>query len=101
MHRFTLLPAPGPRILLCLDGTCTLRSVPPAAASAPASGASASLSPSPASPSPAGPSPASPAPGGALNLTRGDSCFIPFSDGPVHATGHARLVLATPGLPPA
>ena len=90
------LPAPGPRILLCLDGTCTLRSVPPAAASAPASGASASLSPSPASPSPA-----SPAPGGALNLTRGDSCFIPFSDGPVHAVGHARLILATPGPPPA
>ena len=32
-----------------------------------------------------------------LGLTRGGSCFIPFADGPVHATGHARLALATPG----
>src|SRR5690349_20766332 len=29
-----------------------------------------------------------------LGLTRGGSCFIPFADGPVHATGHARLALA-------
>ncbi len=35
-----------------------------------------------------------------LILTRGGSCFIPFADGPVHATGHARLVQATPGDPP-
>ena len=35
-----------------------------------------------------------------LALTRGASCFIPFADGPVHATGHARLVQATPGDPP-
>ena len=34
-----------------------------------------------------------------LALTRGGSCFIPFADGPVHATGHARLVQATPGDP--
>jgi mannose-6-phosphate isomerase class I len=34
-----------------------------------------------------------------LTLTRGGSCFIPFADGPVHATGHARLVQATPGDP--
>jgi len=34
-----------------------------------------------------------------LALTRGASCFIPFADGPVHATGHARLVQATPGDP--
>ena len=34
-----------------------------------------------------------------LVLTRGGSCFIPFADGPVHATGHARLVQATPGTP--
>jgi mannose-6-phosphate isomerase len=36
-----------------------------------------------------------------LDLTRGDSCFIPFADGPVHATGSARLALATPGEAPA
>ena len=57
------LPGPGPRILLCLDGACSLRA----------------------------------ASGQELDLTRGDSCFIPFADGPVHATGPARLVLATPG----
>jgi mannose-6-phosphate isomerase len=34
-----------------------------------------------------------------LTLTRGGSCFIPFADGPVHATGHARLIQATPGDP--
>ena len=47
------LPGAGPRILLCLDGACTLRA----------------------------------ASGQELDLTRGDSCFIPFADGPVHATG--------------
>ena len=59
------LPGTGPRILLCLDGACSLRA----------------------------------ASGSTLDLTRGDSCFIPFADGPVHATGPARLVLATPGDP--
>jgi mannose-6-phosphate isomerase len=39
------------------------------------------------------------APGETLELTRGDSCFIPFADASVHVTGHARLVLATPGPP--
>jgi mannose-6-phosphate isomerase len=57
------LPGTGPRILLCLDGACSLRA----------------------------------ASGQELGLTRGGSCFIPFADGPVHATGHARLALATPG----
>ena len=57
------LPGTGPRILLCLDGACTLRSEI----------------------------------GQELDLTRGDSCFIPFADAPVHATGQARLVQATPG----
>ena len=57
------LPGPGPGILLCLDGACSLRA----------------------------------ASGQELGLTRGGSCFIPFADGPVHATGHARLALATPG----
>jgi mannose-6-phosphate isomerase len=61
------LPGPGPAILLCLDGTCTLRA----------------------------------ASGQELDLTRGDSCFIPFADGPVQATGQARLAQATPGPPPA
>ena len=60
------LPGTGPSILLCLDGTCTLRA----------------------------------ASGQELDLTRGDSCFIPFADGPLHATGPARLVQATPGTPP-
>ena len=60
------LPSAGPRILLCLDGACTLR-----AASA-----------------------------ATLDLNRGESCFIPFADGPVAATGHARLILATPGPAP-
>jgi len=61
------LPGTGPRIVLCLDGACTLR-----AASA-----------------------------ATLDLNRGESCFIPFADGPVAATGHARLILATPGPAPA
>ena len=60
------LPGTGPSILLCLDGTCTLRA----------------------------------ASGQELDLTRGDSCFIPFADGPVRATGQARLAQATPGPPP-
>jgi mannose-6-phosphate isomerase len=60
------LPGAGPRILLCLDGACDLRS----------------------------------ASGDAVSLSRGDSCFIPAADGPVHATGQARLALATPGGPP-
>src|SRR5689334_19546126 len=34
-----------------------------------------------------------------LDLARGDSCFIPFADGPLHASCPARLVPATPGLP--
>jgi len=59
------LPGTGPSILLCLDGTCTLRA----------------------------------ASGQELDLARGDSCFIPFADGPLHATGPARLVQATSGLP--
>jgi len=57
------LPGAGPRILLCLHGTCALRS----------------------------------ASGDALDLTRGASCFLSAADAPVHATGHARLALATPG----
>ena len=36
-----------------------------------------------------------------LDLKRGESCFIPFADGPVAATGQARLILATPGPAPA
>ena len=60
------LPGTGPCILLCLDGTCTLRA----------------------------------ASGQELDLARGDSCFIPFADAPLHATGPARLVQATPGTPP-
>ena len=57
------LPGTGPRILLCLDGACSLRA---------ASGQH-------------------PRPDPRRLL------FIPFADGPVHATGPARLALATPG----
>ena len=57
------LPGHGPRILLCLDGACVLRS----------------------------------ASGETLELCRGASCFISAADAPVHATGTARLALATPG----
>ncbi len=59
------LPGDGPRILLCLDGACVLRS----------------------------------ASGEAIELSRGDSCFVSAADAMVHATGSARLVLATPGAP--
>jgi mannose-6-phosphate isomerase len=61
------LPGAGPRIVLCLDGACSLHA----------------------------------SSGQKLDLTRGGSCFIPFADGPVHATGSARLALAAPGDPPA
>jgi mannose-6-phosphate isomerase len=57
------LPGTGPRIVLCLDGNCTLRSTS----------------------------------GQELELGKGDSCFIPYADGLVHATGHARLAQATSG----
>jgi mannose-6-phosphate isomerase len=62
------LPGVGPRIVLCLDGACTL----------------------------------SAAPGPVLDLARGESCFIPFCDGPISASapGPARLILATPGPTP-
>jgi mannose-6-phosphate isomerase len=60
------LPGRGPRILLCTEGVCVLRT----------------------------------ASGGAIELSRGGSCFISAADGPVHATGSARLVLAAPGEAP-
>jgi mannose-6-phosphate isomerase len=37
--------------------------------------------------------------GETLELPRGQSCFIPAADGPLHARGPARLVLAAPGPP--
>jgi mannose-6-phosphate isomerase len=37
--------------------------------------------------------------GEAIELSRGDSCFVSAADAPVHATGSARLALATPGTP--
>ena len=57
------LPASGPRIALCTDGTATLRAET----------------------------------GQTLDLPRGESCFIPAADGPLHASGPAHLFLATPG----
>jgi mannose-6-phosphate isomerase len=35
--------------------------------------------------------------GETVKLLRGESCFIPAADGPVHACGPARLFLASPG----
>jgi mannose-6-phosphate isomerase len=35
--------------------------------------------------------------GETVKLPRGESCFIPAADGPVHACGPARLFLAAPG----
>ncbi len=61
------LPGAGPRILLCTEGACVLRS----------------------------------ASGQALDLARGESCFISAADALVHATGSAHLALAAPGGVPA
>jgi mannose-6-phosphate isomerase len=36
--------------------------------------------------------------GETLKLPRGESCFIPAADGPLHARGPARLFLVSPGL---
>jgi mannose-6-phosphate isomerase len=36
-------------------------------------------------------------PGETVKLPRGESCFIPAADGPLHARGPARLFLASPG----
>ena len=36
--------------------------------------------------------------GDTLELSRGESCFIPAADGPVRARGPARLFLAAPGI---
>jgi mannose-6-phosphate isomerase len=66
------LPGEGPRILLCTEG-------------------SAALHPEPDSAAP------HPEPGAAVELSRGQSCFIPAADGPVLATGRAHLFLASPG----
>jgi len=93
------LPGHGPRILLCLDGTCDLR-----AASAQALSPNRGDSPQALSLSRGDFAQAlSPSRGDfaqALSLSRGDSCFLSAADGLVHATGHARLVLATPGEAP-
>ena len=37
--------------------------------------------------------------GDTVKLPRGESCFIPAADGPLHAYGPARLFLAAPGAP--
>ena len=90
------LPGDGPRILLCLEGACSLRSVPGGTAS----GGTVSRGTVSGGTVSGGTVSGSTVSGGTLDLTRGDSCFIPSADGPVHATGHARLVLATPGPRP-
>jgi mannose-6-phosphate isomerase len=58
------LPGQGPRVVLCTEGSATLRQGEP---------------------------------GTAIELGRGESCFIAAADGPVLATGRAHLALASPG----
>jgi mannose-6-phosphate isomerase len=62
------LPGQGPRVVLCTEGSATLRT---------------------------GQAPSEP--GHAIELSRGESCFIAAADGPVRATGRAHLALASPG----
>ena len=91
------LPGQGPRILLCLHGQATLRPTPTSPApAAPASPAPAAH----ASPAPSAPAGSESAPASTLELSRGQSCFVSAADGTIHATGPARLVLATPGVAP-
>jgi mannose-6-phosphate isomerase len=87
------LPGQGPRVVLCTEGSATLRTGP--AQSAPAQSAPA-LS-APALSAPALSEPDRSEPGHAIELSRGGSCFISAADGPVQATGRARLALASPG----
>jgi mannose-6-phosphate isomerase len=68
------LPGHGPRIALCTEGSAAFRAHPGQAA-------------------PSGP----PGPAQTIELSRGESCFIPAADGPILATGRAHLFLATPG----
>jgi mannose-6-phosphate isomerase len=58
------LPGQGPRVVLCTEGSATLRTGEP---------------------------------GTAIELSRGESCFIAAADGSVRATGRAHLALASPG----
>jgi mannose-6-phosphate isomerase len=58
------LPGQGPRVVLCTEGSATLRTGEP---------------------------------GTAIELGRGQSCFIAAADGPVQANGRAHLALASPG----
>ena len=67
------LPGQGPRVVLCTEGSATLRT----------------------GPAPSGPAPSEP--GHAIELSRGESCFIAAADGPVQAAGRAYLALASPG----
>jgi mannose-6-phosphate isomerase len=67
------LPGQGPRVVLCTEGSATLRT----------GQAQNGLSPS--------------GPGSTIELSRGESCFIAAAEGPVRASGHARLALASPG----
>ena len=83
------LPGTGPRVLLCLHGTATLH-----ASSAGPQHATLHASSGPPHTSQHASS------GGTLELSRGESCFASAVDGSLHATGPARLILATPGLAP-
>jgi mannose-6-phosphate isomerase len=67
------LPGQGPRVVLCTEGSATLRT----------------------GPAPSGPAPSEP--GHAIELRRGESCFLAAADGPVQAAGRAHLALASPG----
>ena len=77
------LPGQGPRVVLCTEGSATLRT------------GQAPSAPAPSGPAPSGPAPSEP--GHAIELSRGESCFIAAADGPVQAAGRAYLALASPG----
>jgi mannose-6-phosphate isomerase len=74
------LPAAGPRIALCTGAAVTLPAAGPRIALC--TGGAATLRTDS---------------GEAVKLSRGESCFIPAADGPLHASGPARLFLAAPG----
>jgi mannose-6-phosphate isomerase len=73
------LPDAGPRIVLCIDGTATLRA---------SSGAQSGARSDARSGEPSG---------DPVKLGRGESCFIPAADGEITAAGHGELFVAASG----
>jgi mannose-6-phosphate isomerase len=69
----TTLPGDGARLVLCTEGTVTLRAGSPA------------------------PAPGAGLPGGALKVGRGESCYVSAADGVVTASGPAIIFVAASG----